>query len=123
MFAGEVAGLIAAGAFVAFGAGAGREDAAGRAGLTYEGMLPVRVLRAPKAQRAPRREPRRGGRRAPGASAERAGEREWWELNEEGTILRGERTGASLRLGDPIEVRVASVDVLRGRVDLLAGSG
>ena len=119
VFAGEVAGLIAAGAFVAFGGASGREDAPGRAGLTYEGMLPVRVLRAPRAQRVPRREPRRGGRGAPGPSAERAGEREWWELNEEATILRGERTGASLRLGDPIEVRVASVEVLRGRVDLL----
>ena len=42
-----------------------------------------------------------------------AGEREWWELNEQGTILRGERTGSTLRLGDPIEVRVARVDVAR----------
>jgi ribonuclease R len=45
--------------------------------------------------------------------------REWWELNEQGTILRGERTGAALRLGDPVEVRVARVDTIRGRVDLL----
>ncbi len=82
-------------------------------------MLPVRVLRAPDSTgaRATGAASRRlGARRA--ASAEREGEREWWELNEEATILRGERTGASLRLGDPIEVRVASVDMLRGRVDL-----
>ena len=47
-----------------------------------------------------------------------SGPREWWELNEQGTILHGERTGATLRLGDPIEVRVARVDAIRGRVDL-----
>ena len=50
---------------------------------------------------------------------ERDGGREWWELNEQGTILRGERTGATLRLGDPIEVRVERVDAIRGRVDLV----
>jgi exoribonuclease R len=47
------------------------------------------------------------------------GEREWWELNEQGTILHGESPGSTLRLGDPIEVRVARVEVARGRVDLL----
>ncbi len=46
------------------------------------------------------------------------GGREWWELNEQGTILHGESPGSTLRLGDPIEVRVARVDVARGRVDL-----
>ena len=61
----------------------------------YEGMLPVRHMQVP------------------------SGEREWWEINEQGTILHGERTGATLRLGDPILVRVARVDTLRGRVDLL----
>jgi ribonuclease R len=45
--------------------------------------------------------------------------RDWWDLNELGTILRGERSGATLRLGDPIAVRVARVDVVRGRVDLI----
>ncbi len=45
--------------------------------------------------------------------------RDWWELNEHGTILRGERSGATLRLGDPIEVRVTRVDTVRGRVDLI----
>lgn len=44
--------------------------------------------------------------------------REWWELNEQGTILRGERWGMTLRLGDPIAVRVGRVDPRRGRVDL-----
>jgi exoribonuclease R len=33
-------------------------------------------------------------------------------------MLRGERSGATLRLGDEIEVRVARVEAIRGRVDL-----
>jgi ribonuclease R len=61
----------------------------------YEGMLPVRVMHTP------------------------TGERDWWEINEQGTILHGERTGTTLRLGDPIKVRVARVVTARGRVDLL----
>jgi ribonuclease R len=84
-FAGEITGLISAGAFIAFG------DAA-----QFEGMLPVRLLRA----------------------EDREGAREWWELNEQGTILHGERTGATLRLGDVTDVRVSRVDQIRGRVDL-----
>jgi ribonuclease R len=55
----------------------------------HEGLLPVRRLRG-----------------------------DWWELNEEGTILFGERTGATIRLGDPVRVRVRSIDAPRGRVDL-----
>ncbi len=66
-------------------------------GASFEGMLPVRMLRAP----------------------ERNSGREWWELNNEGTILEGERTGAALRLGDPVDVRVARVDTIRGRCDLV----
>jgi ribonuclease R len=104
-FPGEIVGLIGAGAFVAFGAApeggtvhgadAGAREAArvGAAGI-YEGMLPARTLTGP------------------------AGEREWWELNELGTLLRGERSGATLRLGDPVRVRVARVDASRGRVDV-----
>jgi len=71
-------------------------------GDSYEGMLPVRSLTT------------------------ESGEREWWELNEEGTILNSERTGATLRLGDRIRVRVERVDARRGRVDLVretAGTG
>jgi exoribonuclease R len=71
-------------------------------------MLPVRRLRAPVAAtggHADRSRPREQGR-------------EWWDLNEEGTILRGERSGATLRLGDEIEVRVARVEAIRGRVEL-----
>jgi ribonuclease R len=44
---------------------------------------------------------------------------DWWELNEEGTALIGERNGGVLRLGDPVRVRVGRVDAPRGRVDLL----
>jgi ribonuclease R len=76
-FAGEVVGVIGAGAFVAFGDG-------------YEGLVPVRRLRAG----------------------------EWYELNEEGTILRGDRSGGAIRIGDPITVGVGRIDAPRGRVDL-----
>ena len=113
-FAGEVVGLISAGAFIAFDE---RDDAAPR----YQGMLPVRLLRAPapapgaaRQSKGDQRQRGEGGRRA----GERDGGREWWELNEQGTILQGERTGATLRLGEEIEVRVARVDSVRGRVDL-----
>jgi ribonuclease R len=83
-FAGEVVGLIGAGAFVSFGA----PDAP----MLFEGMLPVR----------------------------RMGGDDWWELNELGTVLHGTRSGATLRLGDPLRVRVRSIDAPRGRVDLEA---
>ncbi len=65
--------------------------------------------------------PAGGGRGGRGAAAMRSNERatrEWWELNEQGTVLRGERSGMTLRLGDPIVVRVGRVDPRRGRVDL-----
>jgi ribonuclease R len=75
-WAGEVIGVIGAGAFVAFGDG-------------HEGMLPVRRLRG-----------------------------DWWELNEEETMLVGSQSGMALRLGDPVVVQVERVDAPRGRVDL-----
>ena len=43
---------------------------------------------------------------------------DWWELNEQGTILVGTRTGGVLRLGDALTVAVRSIDAPRGRVDL-----
>jgi ribonuclease R len=58
-------------------------------GAGHEGLVPVRRLRG-----------------------------DWWELNEEGTILFGTRTGSTIRLGDPIRVRVHRVEAARGRVDL-----
>jgi len=56
----------------------------------FEGMLPVRRI---------------GG--------------DWWELNEQGTVLIGTRTGSTMRLGDEVSVRVDNVDCPRGRVDLV----
>jgi ribonuclease R len=44
---------------------------------------------------------------------------DWWELNEEGTMLLGERHGGVLRLGDPVRIKVDRVDSPRGRVDLV----
>jgi ribonuclease R len=86
-FAGEITGLISAGAFIAFGPDA-------NSGIPlYEGMLPVRRLSIGE-------------------------QRDWWQLNPEATILHGERSGATLRLGDPIRVLVQRVDSARGRVDL-----
>jgi ribonuclease R len=69
--------------------GAGAFVAFGERGQ-FEGMLPVRRL---------------GG--------------DWWELNEQGTMLVGTRNGGALRLGDPVQVRVGRIDAPRGRVDLL----
>ncbi len=114
-FAGEITGLISAGAFIAFDARAG--------GMRrFEGMLPVRLLRArPAGDEHSRQDDKRARsgapRRAPRGPAGEL-EREWWELNEAGTILHGERTGATLRLGEEIDVRVVRVDAVRGRVDL-----
>lgn len=48
---------------------------------------------------------------------------DWYELNEEGTVLRGEEHGGTVRLGDPMQVRVRRVDVPRGRVDLEQADG
>lgn len=123
VFRGEVTGLIGAGAFVAFGgdlrarARARVEQAGERSNNEaqetpldetherpiYEGMLPVRLLTLT----------------GTGSAGE---ERDWWALNEQSTILRGERSGATLRLGDPIDVRVVRVDATRGRVDLAPAS-
>jgi ribonuclease R len=58
--------------------------------LQYEGLLPVRRLRG-----------------------------DWWELNEQSTMLVGTRNGGAMRLGDPVAVRVGRIDAPRGRVDLL----
>jgi ribonuclease R len=55
----------------------------------YQGLLPVRRLRG-----------------------------DWWELNEQGTMLLGTRTGGVIRLGEAVTVAVRQVDAPRGRVDL-----
>jgi len=59
----------------------------------YEGMLPVRRLRG-----------------------------DWWELNEQGTMLVAAHSGKAIRLGDPVTVRVERVESPRGRVDLVPAS-
>ncbi len=128
VFEGEVTGLISAGAFLAFAAPEDLEGD-GAPAPPFEGMLPVRLLRAPRKKAgAGDRSDERGragaastaGRRTPSHRAGGAGapEREWWELNDEGTILRGERTGAAIRLGDGLRVNVGRIDAIRGRVDL-----
>jgi ribonuclease R len=124
VFAGEITGLIGAGAFVAFGSPEVAERGQAAA-PQFEGMLPVRLLRAPVpvaagAGRGRQARAGTGGRGKGTGRAEGDSGRDWWELNEHGTILRGERSGATLRLGDPIAVRVASVDAVRGRVDLIS---
>jgi ribonuclease R len=135
-YEGEVTGLIGAGAFLAFGG----DPLAGRL-PPYEGMLPVRRLRdwgetgGEEERRAARAAARAQGarrpvgsagsvRRASGGRGERADGgpgrrgREWWELNEEGTILSSSPSGRTLRLGDAVCVRVRRVEPARGRVDL-----
>jgi ribonuclease R len=129
VFDGEITGLISAGAFIVFGLGP--EGGAGDDPPPFEGMLPVRLLGAASPSAGGGTRDSRAGRgrvsggdrgRDGGAARGRDGSasrgREWWELNQEGTILFGERSGATLRLGDPLEVRVARVERMRGRVDL-----
>jgi ribonuclease R len=70
-------------------AGVGAFVAFGESGA-FEGLLPVRRLHG-----------------------------DWWELNEEATMLVGTRSGKLIRLGDPVTVRVGQIDAPRGRVDLL----
>jgi ribonuclease R len=119
-FTGEVAGLISAGAFVSF---AGELTPA----PVYEGLLPARrMLADPAAGRAAgeraatrRSAPRRAAARRAAPGRPTSGD--WWELNELETVLRGERSGATVRLGDPIDVRVARMDTALGRVDLIPG--
>jgi ribonuclease R len=61
----------------------------GAGGATCEGLLPVRRMRG-----------------------------DWYDLNEERTALVGRSTGRTLRLADPVRVRVRSVEPARGRIDL-----
>jgi ribonuclease R len=115
-FRGEVTGLISAGAFIAFG-----EDCEGAQteALPCEGMLPVRRMHGLGSTSGG--EANSGGRGSgadKGAHTGATGGRSWWELNEQGTILHGERAGETLRLGDPITVGVRRVESARGRVDL-----
>ncbi|WP_081690812.1 RNB domain-containing ribonuclease [Conexibacter woesei] len=60
-------------------------------GASFEGFLPARRL---------------GGRD------------DWWELNEPGTILTGEPSGATVRIGQTLPVLIRRIDPPRGRVEL-----
>lgn len=42
-----------------------------------------------------------------------------WDLDESGTVLAASRSGATLKLGDPLDVAVERVEPVRGRVGLL----
>ena len=66
----------------------------GELGDVYEGFLPARIM---------------GDER--------------FELDETETALKGRESGAALRLGDPISVRVGEVAPARGRVDLERSDG
>ena len=121
-FSGEVTGLISAGLFVSFGEGSGEPP-------PFEGMLPVRRLRIPAERRpeglgrpsAPaggRRGRARPGRGSPSPSPSEPSERDWWELDELGTSLHAVPSGRTLRLGDPLTVKVVRVENARGRVEL-----
>ena len=80
-FAGEVSGVIGAGAFITF---------AGERSDVYEGFFPARRMRD-----------------------------ERYEINDVESALIGQRSGRRVGYGDPIEVRVDSVEAPRGRVDLI----
>jgi ribonuclease R len=43
---------------------------------------------------------------------------DYFELNPTETALRGRDSGSTLRLGDPVSVRVSGVEAARGRADL-----
>jgi ribonuclease R len=62
---------------------------AGELGDVYEGFVPARLMRG-----------------------------EYFELNPTETALVGRRTGTTVRMGDPIKVKVGRIDGPNGRVDL-----
>jgi ribonuclease R len=43
---------------------------------------------------------------------------DWWELNEVGTVLMGEESGSTIRIGDAVRVVVRKIEAPRGRVEL-----
>jgi ribonuclease R len=43
---------------------------------------------------------------------------DWWELNEVGTILTGDESGSTIRIGDAVRVVVRKIEAPRGRVEL-----
>ena len=43
---------------------------------------------------------------------------DWWDVDERGGVVRGQRTGARLKIGDTVRVMVARVDLPRRELDL-----
>jgi len=43
---------------------------------------------------------------------------DWWDLNEEGTVLQGAGTGRTLRIGQRLSVHIRRIEAPRGRVEL-----
>jgi ribonuclease R len=76
------------------GAGAFVSFGSLESGPTFEGFLPARKLHD-----------------------------DYYDVNEVRTALIGRRTGRRLCLGDPVTVRVRSVEAARGRVDLEPAAG
>ncbi|WP_320670307.1 RNB domain-containing ribonuclease [Patulibacter defluvii] len=70
--------------------GAEQLGAGGSDAEAFEGLLPVRLMA-----------------------------QDWWELDELGVMLVGTRSGATLRIGDPVTVAVDRVEPVRGRVTLV----
>ncbi len=48
---------------------------------------------------------------------------DWWTPDPLGVMLEGEDTGRRFAIGDPVDVRVVSIEPLRGRVELEPASG
>lgn len=43
---------------------------------------------------------------------------DWWDVDEKAGMIRGQRTGQKIRIGDVVKVRVARVDMARRELDL-----
>ena len=43
---------------------------------------------------------------------------DWWEADAKAGMIRGERTGIVIRIGDVVRVRIARVDLPRRELDL-----
>jgi len=114
---GVVVGVISAGAFVAFGLPENRalRPTAEADAPPFEGLLALRQLRAAQRSEAGPGRPAAAARKLRGA-----GVRAHYECNAQGTILHASGAGRSVRIGDPLAVRVGRIETLRGRVELLA---
>lgn len=43
---------------------------------------------------------------------------DWWDVDERSGLVRGQRTGTTIRIGDPVRVRVVRIDLPRRELDL-----